>query len=245
LKKRHKKTAYLAIFILFASMFISTIAYSYANNEAIMPEKFVLHRVKKGDTLWGLSRRYMPGVDPRDGVRWIREANSLARSELIYPGDILNIPCEDGNLTEPLGPNYESLEAMLTAETEAEKLMSEAEEEEDEPVPVPASRGGQTVWLIMEATAYTAGPESTGKGPGDEAYGITKSGLPVDAGVVAVDPEVVPLGSVVWVEDYGYAVALDVGGAIKGNKIDVFFWDLDQAKTWGRKQVRVRVISAP
>ena len=43
-----------------------------------------------------------------------------------------------------------------------------------------------------------------------------------DVKVIAVDPKVIPLGSKVWVEGYGYAVAGDTGGAIKGNKIDLF-----------------------
>jgi 3D (Asp-Asp-Asp) domain-containing protein len=111
-----------------------------------------------------------------------------------------------------------------------------------------ASRGG--AWhqpsssgdLILEATAYTAGYESTGKNPEDPEYGITKSGLKVDIGTVAVDPTVIPLGTVLWVEGYGYAVAMDTGSDIKGNRIDVFFHDLSTAKEWGRKKVRVKII---
>lgn len=99
--------------------------------------------------------------------------------------------------------------------------------------------------LTMEATAYTAGPESTGKKLGDPGYGITRSGLPADRGVVAVDPTVIPLGTVVFVEGYGYAIALDTGSAIKGNRIDVFFHDVKKARQWGRKEVTVRIIHKP
>lgn len=95
---------------------------------------------------------------------------------------------------------------------------------------------------IYEATAYTAGPESTGKNPGHPAYGITYSGLPVKLGVVAVDPRVIPLGSIVWVEGYGLAVAADTGSAIKGKRIDVYFPDVRTAMQWGRKDVRVAVL---
>lgn len=97
--------------------------------------------------------------------------------------------------------------------------------------------------LIMEATAYTSGYESTGKKPGDPDYGITFSGLPAMRGAVAVDPKVIPLHSVLLIEEYGYAVALDTGSAIKGNRVDVYFDDPQRARAWGRRQVEVQLIS--
>ena len=63
-----------------------------------------------------------------------------------------------------------------------------------------------------------------------------------DLKVIAVDPSVIPLGSKVWVEGYGYAVAGDTGGAIKGMKIDLFMPTTDQAYGFGRKQVRIKSI---
>ena len=80
----------------------------------------------------------------------------------------------------------------------------------------------------MVATAYTAGFESTGKRPGDRGYGITATGTKAKHGTVAVDPKVIPLGTELYIEDigniegdYGYATALDTGGAIKNNRIDL------------------------
>jgi 3D (Asp-Asp-Asp) domain-containing protein len=67
------------------------------------------------------------------------------------------------------------------------------------------------------------------------------SGLGADRGAVAVDPGVIPLGSVVWVEGIGYCVALDTGSDIQGNRIDVFMADVDKASEWGSKTVKVRV----
>lgn len=61
--------------------------------------------------------------------------------------------------------------------------------------------------------------------------------------VIAVDPKVIPLGSDVWVEGYGYAVAGDTGGAIKGNIIDLFMPNIDDAYKWGRRTVRVKVLN--
>ena len=60
--------------------------------------------------------------------------------------------------------------------------------------------------------------------------------------VIAVDPNVIPLGSKVWVEGYGYAIAGDTGGAIKGNKIDVLVQSKQEAIQWGRKKVRIKVL---
>lgn len=63
-----------------------------------------------------------------------------------------------------------------------------------------------------------------------------------DAKVIAVDPSVIPLGTKVYVEGYGYATAEDIGGAIKGNRIDVFIPTQSGALEWGRKQVKVTIL---
>lgn len=102
--------------------------------------------------------------------------------------------------------------------------------------------------IIMEASAYTAGYASTGKNPGDPYYGITRSGTRVRPGVVAVDPKVIPLGSKLYVEsmdrtaDYGLASAEDTGSAIKGNKIDLFFENRQEALRFGRRKVKVYIL---
>jgi len=92
--------------------------------------------------------------------------------------------------------------------------------------------------LTVTATAYTA--SCTGCS-GVTATGINLKNNP-DLKVIAVDPNVIPLGTKVYVEGYGYAVAGDTGGAIKGNKIDVFFPNKSQAYNWGRKTVKIRIL---
>lgn len=60
--------------------------------------------------------------------------------------------------------------------------------------------------------------------------------------VISVDPKVIPLGSKVYVEGYGYAVAADKGSAIKGKEIDVFMPSYKKAIQWGRKTVKVKIL---
>ena len=96
--------------------------------------------------------------------------------------------------------------------------------------------------LNMKSTAYTAGPESTGKNPGDSGYGVTASGMKAQKGVVAVDTSVIPFGTKLYIEGYGYAVAGDTGGAIKGNKIDVFLDNYSDAIKYGVRNVDVYVL---
>lgn len=102
-----------------------------------------------------------------------------------------------------------------------------------------ASRGGTRVrTLRMLATAYDPGPRSCGR----YADGRTANGMKAQKGVVAVDPRVIPLGTKLYVEGYGYCIAADTGGAIKGNKIDLCYNTYGEAIHFGRKYVTVHVL---
>ncbi|MEH6943982.1 ubiquitin-like domain-containing protein [Bacillus sp. JJ722] len=100
-----------------------------------------------------------------------------------------------------------------------------------------APSGGRE--LTVTATAYTAYCNG--------CSGLTATGFDLrsnpNAKIIAVDPRVIPLGTKVYVEGYGYAIAADTGGAIKGNKIDVFFSSKSSAYQWGRKQVKIRILN--
>ncbi len=93
--------------------------------------------------------------------------------------------------------------------------------------------------LTMHASAYT--PHRSGGGTGS---GRTASGLPAGYGLVAVDPRVIPLGTVLYIEGYGMAIAADTGRAIRGHKIDLCFATRAQALQFGRRQVRVHILRA-
>lgn len=143
------------------------------------------------------------------------------------------------------------------------KLVSEkiiGEEIVKEPIPkitekgtrntIASSRGNirYRKTITMTATAYDLSYKSTGKRPGDRYYGITASGTKARPGVVAVDPRVIPLGTRLYVEsldstkDYGFCIAEDTGGAIKGNKIDLFFNTAREVRNFGRRKVKVYIL---
>ena len=93
--------------------------------------------------------------------------------------------------------------------------------------------------IELEATAYYPGPEST-----DEwADGYTFTGLRAGYGVVAVDPSVIPLGTRLYIPGYGEAIAADIGGAIKGYRIDLGFETYQEAINYGRKRVKAYILA--
>ena len=100
-----------------------------------------------------------------------------------------------------------------------------------------ASRGGISGRRIMTMVATGYGPGGNGK------WGMqTASGRRHSFGIVAVDPRVIPLGTRVYVEGYGSAIAADTGGAIKGNRIDLAFDTDDEAEKVGIRTVKVLLL---
>ncbi|QWU17769.1 3D (Asp-Asp-Asp) domain-containing protein [Paenibacillus sophorae] len=116
-------------------------------------------------------------------------------------------------------------------------------------IPVAAPAPEQIIRMFkMTATGYTAGFESTGKRPNHPEYGITYSGVKVRrdknaVSTIAADPKVLPLGSILYVPGYGYAIVADTGSAIKGQKIDLYFSTTKQVyREWGKQLVEVQLI---
>ncbi|MGN4738720.1 cell wall-binding protein EntB [Bacillus cereus group sp. MYBK227-1] len=97
--------------------------------------------------------------------------------------------------------------------------------------------------LTVVATAYTADPSENGTYGGRvlTAMGHDLTENP-NMRIIAVDPKVIPLGSKVWVEGYGEAIAGDTGSAIKGNRIDVLMGSKSKAMNWGRQTVKVKIL---
>ena len=92
--------------------------------------------------------------------------------------------------------------------------------------------------ITMSATAYTAAPSENG----GNRSGRTSLGLKIGHGVVAVDPRVIPLGTRLYIEGYGHAVAADTGSAIKGQRIDLGVNTRRESNRIGRRKVKVHIL---
>ena len=88
--------------------------------------------------------------------------------------------------------------------------------------------------LTVSATGYVPGVDGVGT--------RTATGATAGYGVIAVDPSVIPMGTRMYIPGYGYGVAADTGGAIRGNKIDLCFDSLSSALAWGRRTVTITIL---
>ncbi len=122
----------------------------------------------------------------------------------------------------------EEIEAQRKAE------MARAEEQRHQYIDTSRGRMRYTSMKVMEASAYL--PTDGG------GAGITATGLPAGHGVAAVDPDVIPLGTRLYIPGYGVAIAADTGGMIEGDMIDLCMEDYGSAIEFGRRDVKVYVL---
>lgn len=137
--------------------------------------------------------------------------------ELFYVGDkVVQTNCLKKDIKEPMQPR------VLKVGTRSSMIE--------------ASRGVMryTKKLTLEATAYTVA-----EGNGD---GLTATGLVATRGMVAVDPNVIPLGTRLYIPGYGIALAADTGGAIQGNRIDLLMDEYNEAINFGRRPLDVYIL---
>jgi 3D (Asp-Asp-Asp) domain-containing protein len=121
---------------------------------------------------------------------------------------------------------------MVVLEPPEDEIVLMGQAETDAP-PFLMARGA----MSLPATSYYPGPgDPTGGGSS------TCTGLPAAYGIIAVDPSFIPLGSHLYIEHYGHALAADTGGAIKGRIIDVCYELLGLADAFGRRTVTARVL---
>jgi len=191
------------------------------------PEYYI---VKEGDTLEEISLAYEDV-----SVENMKEWNDLS-SDLIITGQklLVNNAESNGKSEEGQLEKIESQEKEVVEQANKESNIETAEATKQETT---TQQINETTFSV-EATAYTAGC--------DGCSGITATGINLNnnpyAKVIAVDPNLIPLGSKVYVEGYGYAVAGDTGGAIKGHKIDVHLPTKEEAYNWGRRTVEITLI---
>ncbi|PFN24734.1 3D domain-containing protein [Bacillus cereus] len=145
-------------------------------------------------------------------------------------------------------------EALAKAQAEiAEKQKQEKASKPAEPVAknietqskpdTKPTQGGKEFYVT--ATAYTADPSENGYKPGETVKSKLGHNLTANPNMklIAVDPSVIPLGSTVYVEGYGTAIAGDTGSAIKGHIIDLLMPNSAQANDWGRRTVKVKILN--
>ncbi|WP_067727934.1 3D domain-containing protein [Oceanobacillus damuensis] len=191
------------------------------------------YSVKRGDTLNSIAREYNISAD--ELIEW----NDLKTDLIVIGQDLyikgVNVDSEDAKPAEtvaateeaPVKAQNQSSQSTENEATVKSQEVAENTEQETE---------GKTI--SVSATAYTAGCEG--------CSGVTYTGVDLNknpnAKVIAVDPNVIPLGSEVYVEGYGYATAADIGSAIKGNKIDLHVPTKGEAFEWGVKTVDVTIV---
>jgi 3D (Asp-Asp-Asp) domain-containing protein len=172
------------------------------------------------------------GVEASTIQNWLKENKIYATNE--------KSDKEDG-FFKKAGLNFKQLNFLSAAST-----MVSAEEAVEKPLALEDLDWKQYQTHTVHATGYTAGYESTGKNPGDPSYGITYSGLKVRRDLystIAADINIFPIGTILFIPGYGYGVVADIGGAIKGNKIDLYYNSVDEVfNDWGKQTIDVYIV---
>ena len=140
---------------------------------------------------------------------------------------------EQKKLEATLQKNNTLLEKVKGQRSSVQKTLSDIRTRIAEIQPQGISLAGE--WTVV-ATAYYAG------GGGLNGDGITATGLRARKGIVAVDPRVIPIGTKLYIQGYGEALAADTGGWIKGDRVDLCFDTLDECYRYGRRKIYVYLV---
>ncbi|WP_141500193.1 3D domain-containing protein [Paenibacillus luteus] len=184
------------------------------------------HTTKDNDTFWNLSKQYNLPLDT------LMKANPKIDPLNLYKGLKLTIPTAAADAS--------AVQKTVTAKTA----------EADDSKTVTAMNGKEYAYskaLIVQATAYTSAASENGKWGAVDYFGDK-----LKVGTIAVDPKMIPLGTKLYVTGYDYnglpqggmvATATDIGGSIKGNRIDIFVPGVSsQAMSFGIQNVKVFVL---
>jgi len=190
------------------------------------------YKIAAGDTLWSIAAANNVSVGE------LKNWNNL-QSDMIHIGKELIV---SSGIKTAAANTAKTTNSLTNDAAAAKKTASENTASAQAPSSTAAAASSASAEsakeLTVVATAYTA--KCTG------CSGITATGINLkdnpNQKVIAVDPSVIPLGSEVYVEGYGRAVAGDTGGAIKGHKIDLHVPTKEQALNWGRQTVKVQIL---
>lgn len=188
----------------------------------------VHYTIKSGDTLENIATAFEVKVE--ELVGW---NESLSEETHLQIGDEINIETDlDPETIDPQKVVWESEEQV---KEEIILPESPATEENIEGSALNTSNAEETITVV--ATAYSRNQPSL--------TNITATGIDLreNSQVIAVDPNVIPLGSKVYVEGYGEAIAGDTGSAIIGNRIDLHMESMDQSFAWGIQEVELTILN--
>jgi 3D (Asp-Asp-Asp) domain-containing protein len=135
----------------------------------------------------------------------------------------------------------QGLNAARVAAIEAQARTAEQRSAEISPATEPLAADVDAPPAAPAATAATAPGTITVSSTGYSIHGRTSTGMQTAAGVVAVDPSVIPLGTRLTIPGYGTGIAADTGGSVHGNVIDLWFPTLQQARAWGRRTITITI----
>lgn len=201
----------------------------------------------------------------------LKEVGILKKDNLMYQNKINKLSNSIYTLEEKIQKNDDLIKEMTIEKDIAQSTIKELNDKNAElnnkinslekniKTLQTTSRGGTSRSNVFQVTAYDLSYESTGKRPGDKYYGITAGGINLkgqtweSAKAIAVDPTIIPLGSLVKVTFHSEAyaqfnsiyTAVDTGGAIKGNIIDLYLGENVDKKTisaFGRQKATIEII---
>lgn len=143
---------------------------------------------------------------------------------------------EQAATTKVATKEAKNVQVSTAAVKQPEKSNSNTTQTQSAPAPKQESSSAGS-WMSVQATGYST------QQPGLSTRTATGIDLRVNPRVIAVDPSVIPLGSLVEVQGLGVYIAGDTGGAIKGRIIDIHYSSVSQALSWGRRNVNIRIIN--
>lgn len=192
------------------------------------------YKIVPGDTLSKIAQNH------NVTVAQLKSWNSLS-SDLIIAGETLNIGSTQTETTAPA-----SEKPKQETKSDAPVVQKETTQKQEAATSTPSKQTQSSSKSTSKSVAKTVTVTATAYSKAEPGMGhVTASGIDLNDNprVIAVDPSVIPLGSRVYVEGYGEAIAADTGGAIKGNKIDVHLDSVQACYNWGVKTVKVQILN--